>query len=384
MTKYFIIIFLLTYGFSSCKPDVKERVKSDTHNYIVLLDLSDRIINEGQLMRDIELVGQLYEMFLKKLQSEFFFSSTDKFKVVIPYQKDALPSSRITMIEDSLYINVEEIDVSKRKDLKGSKSNVVALLQQLYAEANISDNDDDYKGADIYGWIQNDLELNLVLGPKCENHLFILTDGYMYAEGKTKGLDNWSSVRDLSNVNVHLLELDPNKNIVGEQDRMINTWKNWFEKMNVKTFSSNTTSSISKIIEDLEKEVLVKNNISLVPVNSESKETRIKKNQNNISVKELDSKSTESLRTGNYYSISNAKVRTLSINNISPSTNGFNLKCSLIPMGESYGQLNGSFSTSERRLQIEKLGIFDVITTKESIILKGIKSAQEYTLLLND
>ena len=30
MTKYFIIIFLITYSFSSCKPDVKEHVKSDT------------------------------------------------------------------------------------------------------------------------------------------------------------------------------------------------------------------------------------------------------------------------------------------------------------------------------------------------------------------
>ena len=54
MTRYLACILILICTTFSCKPKQKDRVKYDTYNYIVVLDLSDRIINEGQLDRDIE------------------------------------------------------------------------------------------------------------------------------------------------------------------------------------------------------------------------------------------------------------------------------------------------------------------------------------------
>lgn len=373
-----LIAFILLLAFGeSCAPKKKERIEFPQFNYIVVLDLSDRILVNGQTTRDKQVITSLYSLFLKKLKQEFFFNSTDKFKIVIPYQKDAIPNNKIAELENELYINVETVPIKERKILKDSIDVFANRLDLLYSEARISDNPNDYKGADIFGYIKNDIMIDMAIGENVKNFLFLVTDGYMYAEGKTNGLDDWEKANDLSNVEVIMLELNPNQDKLNEQELMVDTWDNWFSKMNAKSTSYFTNSTaISKI-----EEQLCQNILGSSPIQSSTQ----KKNEDHkekVGIVELPksnkkSQSSSILQTGKYISIKNSKPRTLEIITVvSESSERIEFHCSLLPLGVNYENLNGSFNLGSNEIVIEKLGTFKFYAMNDT--LKIVSNSFEF------
>lgn len=245
-TCFIISLFLISCGDA---PQKKPKENVINHNYIVVLDLSDRILVPNQVSRDIELINFLYEQFLSKVQKSFYINSKDNFKVVIPYQKEALASSRISIIEDELYVNMESIPLREKKDIKESADEFSQNLTDLYSLAKISDDPNDYKGADIHGYLRDNLQFDLSIDPETENKLIIITDGYMYVEDKSPGIDDWGSVADLSNIQVAILEINPSKAYDNEFSRIENAWSSWMKKMNSQEVLIFPQSAMSKVKE---------------------------------------------------------------------------------------------------------------------------------------
>src|SRR5690349_20556066 len=93
LTRVLILIAALAVTTVSCNlpaPDKKEPVVRTKHNYIILLDLSDRlIVQENQPERDKQIIQYLYTAFEEKVKKDLYIKSRDEFKVVIAPQLGA-------------------------------------------------------------------------------------------------------------------------------------------------------------------------------------------------------------------------------------------------------------------------------------------------------
>jgi len=204
-------------------------------NYVVLLDLSDRILQNGQIESDTNIISGLYDLFLEKLRNELYINTKDEFKILIADQNGQFPNNKIYDIEDELYINMEDVPISEKVKIRESKSSYLKKVGELYAEARFSEKPNDYKGANILGYLKNDFTNDRISGENTRNFLFILTDGYQYvANRKYNTIDDWDKVTDLSGVSVAVVELNPSgKEDDNELNRIKNAWENWLTKMNV-------------------------------------------------------------------------------------------------------------------------------------------------------
>ena len=107
-------IVCIAYGCSLPAPEKKGKSLRVKHNYIVLLDLSDRlVVQENQPKRDKEIIQGIYEAFEAKVKKAMYVKSRDEIKVVIAPQR----SSRINEeeFEDRLYVNMDNIQNIFRK-----------------------------------------------------------------------------------------------------------------------------------------------------------------------------------------------------------------------------------------------------------------------------
>ena len=380
-TCFIISLFLFSCGDA---PQKKPKENVINHNYIVVLDLSDRILVPNQVSRDIELINFLYEQFLSKVQKSFYINSKDNFKVVIPYQKEALASSRISIIEDELYVNMESIPLREKKDIKESADEFSQNLTDLYSLAKISDDPNDYKGADIHGYLRDNLQFDLSIDPETENKLIIITDGYMYVEDKSPGIDDWGSVADLSNIQVAILEINPSKAYDNEFSRIENAWSSWMKKMNSQEVLIFPQSAMSKVKEGVSRfffdnvittsiapntAAKVKSSINQTSSQSGSKEKKIiTQNDSSILLKE-----------GNYYANIKGKLRTIVIKNLSINDDKVSFKYDYKPYGNDLKNLNGSILSDN--VNLGKLGTFKLSKNDDYLILTNTEDGSLYKRL---
>jgi hypothetical protein len=240
--KLIIIAFtLLLYG---CPSDTtvdtslaKPKSSSKSHNYIVLLDLSDRIIKKNdQIERDKLIINHIYDSFEKSVRSNLFVKSKDQIKIVIAPQKGS--KLDVSKFESDLYIKMQTIPLKDRKGLeKERKSKFISSVDNLYKEAKFSDNLNDYKGADIWKYFDEDLEKSIVDDSNFINHIFIITDGYMFISGKQAELaKDWLSVnKKFKNIDAALLEATPKENIDYEWERIEKSWSKWLSNMGIES-----------------------------------------------------------------------------------------------------------------------------------------------------
>lgn len=237
----------------SCNPPVPKsaapmRVKN---NYIVLLDLSDRIIVQpNQLERDKEIIQHIYSMFEQNVKENLYIKSRDEIKIVIAPQRGAnLPTE---VFEDRLYINMDNINLVHRKSKEEERMiQYIANLDTLYDKAMYSSNPKDYYGADIWKYFYEDLRYDYVSDTLTKNYLFILTDGYPIVGKNTNKLQPISS--KFPNLHVVLVEAAPRDKDM-EWDRIMELWSEWFDEINVPEYTIIKRKAISKekeMIEDI-------------------------------------------------------------------------------------------------------------------------------------
>ena len=229
-------------------PKPQERTLSVKHNYIILLDLSDRIIvQENQPERDKQIILAIYEQFLEKVKQDLYIKSRDEIKVVIaPQRGDNL---RTEVFEDRLYINMENIPhVLKKKQEDMRSADFKANLDSLYNEAQFSKNPSDYHGADIWKYFYEDIVSDYVSDTLTKNFLFILTDGYPIVGKDKKKLE--PIMDNFPGLHIILAEAAPRDKDL-EWDGIMTMWSDWFKEIEIEQYTLLKRKAITKEIETI-------------------------------------------------------------------------------------------------------------------------------------
>lgn len=250
---YFTVFTMLFIG--SCNipaPKDKKKKMSTKHNYIVLLDLSDRlIIQENQPERDKEIIKELYNLYENRVKKNLYIKSRDEIKVVIAPQRGSQLNKE--MYEDQLYVNMDNIKNIYRKPKEIDRRNAFySNIDNLYEKAVFSKNPESYNGADIWKYFYEDLKVDYAKDTLSQNFLFILTDGYPIV-GKTQV--KLQEVKDnFPDLHIVLIEAAPRDKDM-EWDRIMTVWEEWFNKIGVKNYTIIKRGAITKELEQI-KEVL--------------------------------------------------------------------------------------------------------------------------------
>lgn len=238
----------------SCMPPQQEKEISIPvkHNYIILLDLSDRlIVQDNQPERDKELIQKIYTLFEERVRKNLYLRSRDEIRVVIAHQRGAGLQSEI--YEDSLYTNIENIPgVLRRKTEEKRRNTFYNNLDKLYDQAIFSDNPKDFYGADIWRYFYEDLKVDYVNDTLTQNYLFLFTDGYPIVG---KDLTKLQTVNEeYPDLKVILIEAAPRDKDM-EWDRVVELWEGWFESMKIKDYQFVKRMALSKE-KDILREIL--------------------------------------------------------------------------------------------------------------------------------
>ena len=250
---YFTVLSMLfIVGCNIPAPKNKKKKLSTKHNYIVLLDLSDRlIVQENQPERDKEIIKELYKLYEDRVKKNLYIKARDEIKIVIAPQKGSQLKKEV--YEDQLYVNMDNIKNIYRKPKEKDRRNAFyANIDTLYEKAVFSKNPESYNGADIWKYFYEDLKVDYAEDSLSENFLFILTDGYPIV-GKTQ-----VKLQEVKNkfpdLHIVLIEAAPREKDM-EWDRIMTVWEEWFDKIGVKKYTLIKRGAITKELEQI-KEVL--------------------------------------------------------------------------------------------------------------------------------
>ena len=291
--KYSILFLGLVLIFSNCKIEPPTAKTPRKINFIVLLDLSDRLLSENQQINDIEIIKSLFKVFKDTVRlNKHFIQSSDYFKIRIAYQKNS--KINFSDFENKLSVNMDKLPLNKKKSaINNLENSLDSLLNSLYKNARVSENSNDYFGADIWKYFNEGLETDLVNDSLTTNYLFIITDGYLYFEnfGRTlKSKNRFSScefmneLRDygweqkfdkkdyglipinkkIDNVNVMILQTNPDSDFVNEYDLLSRIWFKWLSEMNISKIKINKKSSINKTNDEIT-DFLKEKNLLAIP-----------------------------------------------------------------------------------------------------------------------
>lgn len=284
------------WGCSEFQQAVKDAKKEipppPKDNYIILLDLSDRILfnNQQQVPKDISVINSIYGVFKSKMgvkdPTHLYYSLHDKLKVLIAPQKTT-PKTLYDMV-GSLRIDLSAEQPDKKGALiEETEKTFNRVLPEIYKQAVIGNNSNAYSGADIWRYFNEDLADDLEKDG--QNTLFIITDGYMdlektderpsqnnrYAscsqiinllkkypdwEAKfTEGDYGFLSVnKKFSNLKVVLLQVNPKEDWNGEYSLMTKIWGKWFTEMGISNYRFIKDDNVNEVKESMEKFMEVK------------------------------------------------------------------------------------------------------------------------------
>jgi len=215
--KQFIIYSFASLILISCESsDNKTPLNIKPDNYVVVLDLSDRIIqNQDQVNIDISAISSIFAQFENSIKKNLVVKSKDKFSVrIIPQAMSSLPANSF---ENNLSIDMDKFNAAeKNKYLTQFKIDFPKQLTLLYQQAILGNKNSDYAGVDIWQYFNE--QINSDLEPNYNNKVLIITDGYFDFEDKKHGLSN----QKMSTTTSPLLKqmINPNWKEVAERDKI--------------------------------------------------------------------------------------------------------------------------------------------------------------------
>jgi len=200
-------------------------------NYVVLLDLSDRLINNpNQTDIDTTAIRTAFEKFEMAVKKQLVVKSKEIFSVRIIDQKGSnLP---INNFENNLTLNLGAYTAAEKLiKLNQFKNEFGKYLKMLYQQAFLGTKSENYFGVDIWQYFNEQINTDIKEGYK--NQILVLTDGYFDFEDKTRGLNSGNQ----STITRHLIS----------QLRDVN-WKEKAEKSNVGIIPVKIKSNVRFII----------------------------------------------------------------------------------------------------------------------------------------
>lgn len=270
---------------SSSKGAGKEaKTKEKQLNISIFVDLSSRIdptinsnINPSPKDRDIAIVDNIVKIFRSDMEKRGAIKAKGKIKVIF----DPLPNlSNIDNLASKMKIDLSKMEVSdKKKVYDNIENDFNTSLETVYNKIIEEQN---WIGSDIYRFFKKDV-LDRCILDNHRNILVVLTDGYIYHENSKKqdknkysyilgtliqkwnirGKSNWKEIIDqngygliapdvdLKDLEVLILEINPEKNHPNDDEILDYLLSNWMKEMNVgkyKVSSTNLPSVTSDIL----------------------------------------------------------------------------------------------------------------------------------------
>jgi hypothetical protein len=282
---------LLLILFFSCKDEPKNEEKeavtkkpvAENYNISILLDLSDRISlkkNPNPAMeyyqRDLGYIKSVSEAFTQHLKTKRIRQIDDKMQLF--FNPEPL-DSEINSISKNLRIAIDKNNASS-SFLNSINANYASKTSKIY---DFALKDDHYIGSDIWNFFDAKAK-DQCIEDNYRNILIVLTDGYMFHENtvikdknrtsyitpeliRKSGLNTneWKKKfdeqdfgfikvnDDLSNLEVLVLGINPNKKNPYEEKVIKAYWNKWFTEMKIKHFeikNADLPSNMEKIIQD--------------------------------------------------------------------------------------------------------------------------------------
>ncbi|WP_019990116.1 hypothetical protein [Rudanella lutea] len=277
MTNFFYCL-LLSMVVSNATVAAIPAAKQPT-NYVVLLDLSDRLLAPKQAERDLAMVQAVFAEFDSRVRSQQIIFSKDCFRVVIAPQKGI--SYRPEAFMDALYLDMDALTMAdKRKRLDALRADLPRQLAALYRQALTGKRQAgrgtarDFAGCDLWQYANEQLPTDL--RPHAQNVLVVLTDGYLDFERNTHGLTqgnratdsrmldrlrrdpNWRQTlarpteglmpltKNLPNLRVCVAEVRPKYDHLHEADLLTALWDKWLRESRAVRWAVQVQGSMPK------------------------------------------------------------------------------------------------------------------------------------------
>ena len=276
-----ILLASILLLFTSCGCE-EVKVEKPPVNYVVLLDLSDRILAPEQLDKDFALIETTFKSFEKQARQNLVISSKDRFSIkIIPQKNSPLNANRY---EDLLQLYLDETEVAiKNKSLVSLSKTLPKVLENLKKEALYGETSNKYFGVDIWAYLQdNGMGLSK---SGYDNKILVITDGYFDFESQIHVINdnnqytsthflndlttiNWKQISESQQYGLLPIELEKNtKWIVAgisgkkstdilQTEKLKYFWKKWLKQSGVKNIgiilNSSKTDMSSSLLEKIQ------------------------------------------------------------------------------------------------------------------------------------
>jgi hypothetical protein len=171
---YSLIIALSFFNLAFAKAETPTKRKPI--NYTIILDLSDRVLNERQLDYDIAQIQLMFQKFKKKAKQNLIITSKDRFILKIIPQKGS--SLDYNHFENLLQLRLDQIHIKDKNNSMNKLDSILAeTLNQLKDNAILGKRKSDYAGVDLWSFLNANKEQ--IALPLYDNTIVIMTDGYL-------------------------------------------------------------------------------------------------------------------------------------------------------------------------------------------------------------
>lgn len=290
-------LFIIILFFFSCKSDdknedsltkkesteIEKKDKNENYNISILIDLSDRISTTKYpnptmeyYQRDLGYIESISEAFSYHVRNKKIMRMNDNIQVF--FNPNPL-NPEINEISKSLKIEVDKKNATKEfiNTIDNTYKSEMSKIYQLALK------DNNFIGSNIWGFFQNNIK-DYCIKKTHRNILIILTDGYIFYKDNNFKEDNestyltpelirsynlnnkeWKEILetkrigylkandDLSNLEILVLGINPNKGNPYEGKVVKEFWNKWFKEMKVKRFEikeSDLPSNQEKVIRE--------------------------------------------------------------------------------------------------------------------------------------
>ncbi len=273
-----LAVAITLYSCGSRAAGVKTDTNGNAENYVILLDLSDRLLtNPNQTDIDTSAIRSVFEKFEADIKRHLVVKSKDKFSIrVIPQKNSTLP---INSFENILTIDLANYSAAdKLTRLNDFKTKLGTTIKMLYQQAYLGNKSSDYFGVDIWQYFKEQINTDIKEG--YENHIIVLTDGYFDFENKARGLSsgnqstasthllsklntsNWKKIAEdnkigiipvslKSDVQFIIAGIQPKNDDLMEASKLTYLWQKWLTQSGVKNVSTPIVNASSIKIKDL-------------------------------------------------------------------------------------------------------------------------------------
>jgi hypothetical protein len=178
---FLLLVTVIAIMINSCGCKRQDSISASTdksgqkNNFVIVLDLSDRLLSPGQAEKDSAMIMAAFSEFEKKARNPLIVTSNDRFVVrIIPQHGSSLLKDNY---ENKLNIDLSTIDAAHKNSMfVAFKDSLQTTISRLYRSAQLGDSPKDYFGVDIWRFFHD--EISSELRGNADNHFVVMTDGY--------------------------------------------------------------------------------------------------------------------------------------------------------------------------------------------------------------